>query len=521
MPTPQRSELRAKVLDAAVDFDSGHELLADAAYDGLQRLATRGHGFDAALTTVYHRRLTAMKRHRFEHHMREKAAAAGGGIRARAEQRAANDVCWSLPHPGVERPSRHEHQTQLAIADAVEQPTPHKHQRQLAIADAWKVRWQHADSGDWYDTPAVYEKAFALDWSRALRTHKLAAFILKNDDGDSDDDWDDNGGGGASGNGGGAGTSETFYMPGLRTAQRAATPFRIEQREEHERNKDPDADDARDLLNWGRDRRAQMEEVDDGPHDEAEIVELGKVLFANVAVVYRAFDWYASADPNSNIRSIGYNAYKAFIDDCALDIPGSRYCDTAHFDQLFIKINAMVVGGGRKLKDDVDVSSALVGRQGMATDIAGRNDDKRALSRHEWLNVLVRIAIMRYVKQRKQEQDASRALARLIDDDLLPRLDPWVTTDHQLVRQRVCYTEEVDDVLALHAMNLELLFKTFADTEGEHTRFKTLRKLLSLSEWLAMMRVLEVRHRHAACPLSSSHLPLHPWPLLTALPKPW
>ena len=36
-----------------------------------------------------------------------------------------------------------------------------------------------------------YEKAFNLDWSMALRSHGLAKFILKHDDGESDDEGED------------------------------------------------------------------------------------------------------------------------------------------------------------------------------------------------------------------------------------------------------------------------------------------------------------------------------------------
>ena len=67
----------------------------------------------------------------------------------------------------------------------------------------WKYRPKWAESRDFYDTEEVYEAAFSLDWSRALRSHRLAEWILKHDDGDGEDsdDDDDEGmeGGGESG----------------------------------------------------------------------------------------------------------------------------------------------------------------------------------------------------------------------------------------------------------------------------------------------------------------------------------
>ena len=92
--------------------------------------------------------------------------------------------------------------------------------------------------------------------------------------------------------------------------------------------------------------------------------------------------------------------------------------------------------GARRKKNDVDITAELVGPRGMATDDPGINDDKRALSRHEWINVLVRIACMRYVMT-GQEGEPSRAVERLFVEDMYPHVDGFMSRCHQIFRREV------------------------------------------------------------------------------------
>ena len=92
---------------------------------------------------------------------------------------------------------------------------------------------------------------------------------------------------------------------------------------------------------------------------------------------------------------------------CSLNIPGSKHCDSAHYDQLFVMINSTAAGDKRPKRAQVPIDEELVGRRGMASDAAGGNIDKRALCRHEWLNCLVRMAVMRYIMT-EQEYDVRK-----------------------------------------------------------------------------------------------------------------
>lgn len=143
-------------------------------------------------------------------------------------------------------------------------------------------------------------------------------------------------------------------------------------------------------------------------------------------------------------------------------------------------------GGGRSA--ELVLTEKLVGKRGMVTNQHGRNDDKRSLSRHEWLNCLVRahpsagltatraqgtrcrqhflymlsactrlivayahalcvhdcvrawrqvrIAVMRFVLT-GEEADVSKALERLFNERIAPSVDGFMQRDHQIFRREV------------------------------------------------------------------------------------
>ena len=47
------------------------------------------------------------------------------------------------------------------------------------------------------------------------------------------------------------------------------------------------------------------------------------------------FDCFASLDAKNGVSSVTYRAFKFFVQDSSLDVPGSKFCDSAHYDQLF------------------------------------------------------------------------------------------------------------------------------------------------------------------------------------------
>lgn len=281
----------------------------------------------------------------------------------------------------------------------------------------WKGRSKWADSGSFLDTEEVYDKAFSLDWSQALRAHGLAQYIRKNDDGESDDGEDDDG---------------------------------------------------------------------DGVVDD-EIVEVGNALYKNRLLLYRAFDVYAVIGSSSDWTHISPGGFKTFCTDCGLEEKGSKTCAAAHLDGVFLLVNRTTAKNENKAQiEDYDT---LGGKLGSATTEVKFDDNSRALNRMEFMQCLVRVAIMKYV-QAGVVTDASEAVERLFEVDIAPRVGETAKQDSNAFRQDACYTESTDDVLLLHKESLQAVFEAYAAIDGSDIKTRHLSKLMSSQEWISMLHSL-------------------------------
>ena len=389
------------ILAGGEEFDSEHKTRVRTAHSSLTELVLPG-GSILQQEARFYRRLEDLKRHRFT--LREEVVVHARSKGPKANRKVDTGGAWKLE-------------------DSI-----------------WKERPTWADSKGFHDTAELYEKAFAIDWSRALRSHKLAKYIIKSDDGDGDD------------SGGEAGD-------------------------------DGDADG-------------------DG-FEDSEIVEVGNALWKHHLALYRCFDAYAAFDSKVNISGITYNAFKDWAQDCDIPINGHRSCDSADLDRVFIKVNSKEIamddaaspGGaksppGRKLhKQQSLLTQDKAGRFGMAATKTHVDTDRRALCRHEWLNVIVRIAVMRYVTPGVCK-DVSNAVDRLLTTDIAPRLEKWILWDTDGFRRDVCYTEAVDAALCEHKASVLNIIAFFSATEAEQNKKE--RATMSLSEWINMMRDLEL-----------------------------
>ena len=352
------------------------------------------------------------------------------GIGARTRQYEDPDRLAAFRHLHVEVRRNRFVQNESIEKAVVEEVVKRKERKQEAVVadkqgtwcleeSMYKLRPKWTDSGSFFDSISHYDKAFSTDWSRALRTHKLAQFIVKCDDGDSDDG-----------------------------------------------EEDADGDGIADT----------------------EIVEVGEMLWQHHLLLYFMFDCFASMDAKHGISTVTYNAFKLLVQDCSLDVPGSKYCDSAHYDQLFIMINSQPAPPRAGKESKFQITEETVGRRGMYTDQAGENVGKRSLCRHQWFNVIVRMAIMRYVLT-KECSDVSQAVDKLILEDLVPNIDDWIQADHRQFRREVCYSQDVDTVLASHKETIVNIFYHFADTEGSLSgQMAKEKKKMSLVEWSNMLR---------------------------------
>ena len=87
---------------------------------------------------------------------------------------------------------------------------------------------------------------------------------------------------------------------------------------------------------------------------------------------------------SDDVFSIFLNGYLQCVDDCQLAVKGSTRCQKKDLDQLFIHVNAKT--------NDVDDTNAY--------------NAARALNRQEFLQVLVRVAVMKYILSGKMDDSA-------------------------------------------------------------------------------------------------------------------
>ena len=130
------------------------------------------------------------------------------------------------------------------------------------------------------------------------------------------------------------------------------------------------------------------------------------------------------------------------------------HCKREHLDQLFVAVNVQLVQGA-------GVQGAAVQRagvQGRGVQGAAELEEpganpKKLLNRREWVDAIIRMAIMRHQMggpgdASDASSDASDALhlflSTLKTDGHLP---PYALTDGTAFRTACCYTEPVDAVL--------------------------------------------------------------------------
>jgi len=300
---------------------------------------------------------------------------------------------------------------------------------------AWKARAAWADSGSFLDTEETYRKAFALDWSRALRSHGLAAYILKHGSGESKDE---------------------------EKAERRSEMEAGEGAADDEAGNGARDDALLDELLAER-RRVKAEEAAARKISQSsEIAEIGEVLWKHHATIYRTFDAYSiiSATTISHMSAI---AFKRFVEDCELSDSKSKFCQKAHLDQVFLMVNTPETA---KRVGKAQVDLALVGGElGSLNTGAAVDDDKLALNRCEWLQCLVRIAILKYVLS-KQISEVSRAVEHMFTSKVEALLGSSSSFDANDFRLANCYSEATDAVLLEHFESLKALFETYSLAEG-------------------------------------------------------
>ena len=173
------------------------------------------------------------------------------------------------------------------------------------------------------------------------------------------------------------------------------------------------------------------------------------VLQELYGTILSLYYYYASATTDLDTYTIGPNEFNMFIVDNDVAINGSPECSKHHLEQLFIGVDS-----GQKVKEEFN--------------------KLHALSRQEFLQVLIRICVHRYMKPRRRGEqplftDVSEAMREFFSVHLFPRLDPAALQVSNDFRQKFVYIEETDDALYEHVETLTALYEVYSGKDHDRS----------------------------------------------------
>ncbi|KAK3237286.1 hypothetical protein CYMTET_52626 [Cymbomonas tetramitiformis] len=159
--------------------------------------------------------------------------------------------------------------------------------------------------------------------------------------------------------------------------------------------------------------------------------------------------------------SMQLNEFTALIDEAGIPDPASDKCKRSDCDTLFITAN---------VEDDKN-------------SIEGKNNDDNSLTRFEFVEVLVRLAVAKY-GYCSDPLKPSDAMRKLITDHLEVALPPEAKMQANKFRQERLYFEEVDAVLKGDQALLKALYSRYRLPPSSGGRRH---KVLLVSDFIQMM----------------------------------
>ena len=204
----------------------------------------------------------------------------------------------------------------------------------------------------------------------------------------------------------------------------------------------------------------------DMEHDGGgDVDRVREVLWQHHRLIYGSFDYYASlysegqtAEGEPDIYNMSFNAFLRFMDQCQLV---SKDVSKGEFQTVWFAVNAV----DKATADEDEFNS------------------KSSLNRQEWLQVLVRCAILLHSKR-----DVSESVNELLTHNLLRLLPPAALQNSNAFRKRFCYLEAPTLVLESHQQSLFALYDAYAQvSHGMQDRLKD-DSLMSIGEWLTFVR---------------------------------
>ena len=214
---------------------------------------------------------------------------------------------------------------------------------------------------------------------------------------------------------------------------------------------------------------------EDGEKDASnvpgEVKEVEDMLWVLHDLVFMTFDYYASMDP-SDLSSMDFNQYAKFITEFKLSSNKLAFAKRSHCDGIFLAVDT----ASKNFKGGDDEGPV------------DKHDRAKSLSIAEFIHVLVRLAVARYVESGDMK-DVSAALQRMIREDIEPRVSTvsMPVADSNDFRVKHCYKEPVDIVLRRHEASLRAIFDALAyQTAGK------IGSLLQFDKWCDLIKELNL-----------------------------
>ena len=193
--------------------------------------------------------------------------------------------------------------------------------------------------------------------------------------------------------------------------------------------------------------------------------ELLDIFKKHQAHIYNTFDFYAVMGNGNDAGQVQLNQYSDWLDDCNItEANNVPQCNRAALDRVFIVTNR---------EDDQEDNTA------------DANDD-RALMRFEFLEIIIRIAIAKFIDTKKTDS-VTAAVKRLLSDHIATNRGEGscnaLIDDPTKFRREFVYTKETDKVLRKQVTMLNQMFTGYC---------RNARSGMVLKEWLTMLKDLDL-----------------------------
>ena len=202
--------------------------------------------------------------------------------------------------------------------------------------------------------------------------------------------------------------------------------------------------------------KAAVEDCMPKPKKGAEIESIKECLRVNFHALSRCFIYYSLLG-NGDIFSMQLNEYSDFLDSCNIPDPESESCKRSHCDTLFITANY------EETRDD--------------------DNDNTALMRFEFLEVIVRLAVMKFGGGQAETWNLSDNVNRLITRLILPSMPPMAMQDEDEYRRNRLYCDEMD---VLYNKHLDLIRALYSRYRLPPREGGVRAKLINLDDWMEL-----------------------------------